>query len=175
MWQEPYSRITPKPHIGLVIEYLTWDREVSDLSWMQCLYCVLEEGSFKILASTQENITTLLIFVFLWQKHQANNHCCLLTKLFFMIVYANWHKFPSNWYDFVTVVTLVTYWPTSLCQTCLSRKHCYYKAIFHSWTFTPILYCIPSLVMANSVMAKTRLYRNDFQSCEPFFICLTTS
>ena len=28
--------------------------------------------------------------------------------------------------------------------------------------------------MANSVMAKTRLYRNDFQSCEPFFICLTT-
>ena len=28
--------------------------------------------------------------------------------------------------------------------------------------------------MANSVMANTRLYRSDFQSCEPFFICLTT-
>ena len=109
VWQftnDLYDKNTPKPPIGLVIECLTWNREVSDLSRMQCLYCVLEKGSFKILASTQENITTLLIFVFLWQKYQANKHCCLLTKLFSMIVYGNWPNFPSNWYDFVTVVTL---------------------------------------------------------------------
>ena len=51
---------------------------------------------------------------------------------------------------------------TSICQTCLSRKHHLYRSDRPFPNFSPIFYCISTLFVSNSLMTKTRLYRNDF-------------
>ena len=54
------------------------------------------------------------------------------------------------------------YRSTSLCQTCLSRIHGLCRSDRPFLNFSPILHCISTLLMSNSVIMKTRLYRSDF-------------
>ena len=61
------------------------------------------------------------------------------------------------------------YRPTSICQTCLSRKHYLCRSDRPFPNFSPIFYCISTLFVSNSLMTKTRLYRSDFSfPCEVF-------
>ena len=54
------------------------------------------------------------------------------------------------------------YRSTSLCQTCLSRIHGLCRSDHPFPNFSPILHCNSTLLMSNSVIMKTRLYRSDF-------------
>ena len=55
-----------------------------------------------------------------------------------------------------------TYRSTSLCQTCLSRIHGLCRSDHPFPNFSPILHCNSTLLMSNSVIMKTRLFRSDF-------------
>ena len=57
---------------------------------------------------------------------------------------------------------LFQYRRTSVCQTCLSRKHHLCRSDRPFPNFSPIFYCISTLFVTNSLMTKTRLYRSDF-------------
>ena len=57
---------------------------------------------------------------------------------------------------------LYIYRSTSLCQTCLSRIHGLCRSDHPFPNFTPILHCNSTLLMSNSVIMKTRLFRSDF-------------
>ena len=54
------------------------------------------------------------------------------------------------------------YRQTSICQTCLSRKHQLCRSDRPFPNFFPICYCISTLFVSNLLMTKTRLYRSDF-------------
>ena len=76
--------------------------------------------------------------------------CLFLTALFHP-------KFMIN------VMTLILiYRRTSICQTCLSRKHHLCRSDRPFPNFSPIFYCISTLFVSNSLMTKTRLYRSYF-------------
>ena len=51
---------------------------------------------------------------------------------------------------------------TSLCLTCLSRIHGLCRSDHPFPNFSPILHCNSTLLMSNSVIMKTRLFRSDF-------------
>ena len=54
------------------------------------------------------------------------------------------------------------YRSTSLCQTCLSRIHGLCRSDHPFPNFSPILHCNSTLLMSNSVIVKTRLFRSDY-------------
>ena len=54
------------------------------------------------------------------------------------------------------------YRSTSLCQTCLSQIHGLCRSDHPFPNFSPILHCNSTLLMSNSVIMKTRLFRSDF-------------
>ena len=56
----------------------------------------------------------------------------------------------------------IIYRSTSLCQTCLSRIHGLCRSDHPFPNFSPILHCYSTLLMSNSVIMKTRLFRSDF-------------
>ena len=58
--------------------------------------------------------------------------------------------------------TRTIYRSTSLCQTCLSRIHGLCRSDHPFPNFSPILHCNSTLLMSNSVIMKTRLFRSDF-------------
>ena len=59
-------------------------------------------------------------------------------------------------------LSLSNYRSTSLCQTCLSRIHGLCRSDHPFPNFSPILHCNSTLLMSNSVIIKTRLFRSDF-------------
>ena len=60
------------------------------------------------------------------------------------------------------IYLLLIYRSTSLCQTCLSRIHGLCRSDHPFPNFSPILHCNSTLLMSNSVIMKTRLFRSDF-------------
>ena len=58
--------------------------------------------------------------------------------------------------------SILIYRSTSLCQTCLSRIHGLCRSDHPFPNFSPILHFNSTLLMSNSVIMKTRLFRSDF-------------
>ena len=54
------------------------------------------------------------------------------------------------------------YRSTLLCQTCLSQIHGLCQSDHPFPNFSPILHCNSTMLMSNSVIMKTRLFRSDF-------------
>ena len=65
-------------------------------------------------------------------------------------------------YNSVTNLQKMIYRPTSICQTCLSRKHHLCRSDCPFLNFFPIFYCISTLFVSNWLMTKTQVYRSDF-------------
>ena len=88
------------------------------------------------------------------------------TLAFFINVISKITNSRKNNYFFVFIILehlpYVIYRSTSLCQTCLSRIHRLCRSDRPFPNFSPILHCISTLLMSNSVIMKTRLYRSDF-------------
>ena len=61
------------------------------------------------------------------------------------------------------------YRSTSLCQTCLSRIHGLCRSDHPFPNFSPLLHCNSTLLMSNSVIMKTRLFRSDFSFAKANF------
>ena len=62
----------------------------------------------------------------------------------------------------ILLIYVYNYRRTSICQTCLSRKHHLCRSDRPFPNFSPIFYCISTLFVSNSLMTKARLYRSDF-------------
>ena len=54
------------------------------------------------------------------------------------------------------------YRSTSLCQTCLSRRHSICRSDHPFWSISPILLCISNLFMSNLFITKSQLYLGYF-------------
>ena len=66
------------------------------------------------------------------------------------------------------------YRPTSICQTCLSRKHHLCRSDRPYPNFSPIFYYISTFFVSNSLMTKTCCIEVIFHPREKFSISFTT-
>ena len=81
----------------------------------------------------------------------------------------------NSWWHHQSKGSWKIYRSTSLCQTCLSRIHGLCRSDHPFRNFSPILHCNSTLLMSNSVIMKTQLFRSVFHSLKPIFPLFTTA